>query len=97
MSPAELATTDHVTAVLVKMEALDAKLSRVLAALPPRFISLKEAAGALSVDVQTVRAMCDRGELVWRRCGRRIVVDASSLRPADPADVARLAREARGL
>jgi len=95
MTAAELATTDHVAAVLAKMEALDAKLDRVLAALPPRSISLKEAARALAVDVQTARAMCDRGELVWRRCGRRIVVDASSLRPADRDTVTRLAREAR--
>jgi hypothetical protein len=58
-------------------------------------ISLADAVRALSVDVQTARAMCDRHELVWRRCGRRIVVDAASLRPADPAAVATLARIAR--
>lgn len=84
-----------IAAVLAKLEAVDAKLDRILAALPPRFVPLKEAAELLACDPRTIVAMGERGEVVTRRCGRRIVVDAASLRPADPATVARLGREAR--
>jgi hypothetical protein len=59
-------------------------------------LSLADAARALGVDTQTARVMCDRHELTWRRCGRRIVVDAGSLRPTDPVTVCQLARKARG-
>ena len=83
------------TPVLAELRAVRAELAEVRATLPPRMISLADAARALSVDTQTARAMCDRHELTWRRCGRRIGVDAASLRPADPATVARLVREAR--
>ena len=78
-----------------KLDRMLAELAEVKASLPPRFVSLAGAAKALSCDPQTVRAMCDRHELVWRRCGRRIVVDSSSLRSTDRATVAAAARSAR--
>jgi excisionase family DNA binding protein len=62
---------------------------------PPQFISVDEAAKRLDVSTQTITAMCKRGELVHRRAGRRLLVSAESIRPTDPATVARLAREAR--
>lgn len=86
---------EAVAPVLAELRAARAELAEVRASLPPRMISLADAARALAVDVQTARAMCDRHQLTWRRCGRRIVVDAASLRPVDPATVATLAREAR--
>lgn len=64
---------------------------------PPQFISVDEAAKRLDVSTQTITAMCKRGELAHRRAGRRVLIDAASLRPTDPATVARLVREARGL
>jgi hypothetical protein len=95
VTAADLATTADIDRVLAVVVALRADLAEVRASLPPRMISLADAARALAVDVQTARAMCDRHELTWRRCGRRIVVDAASLRPSDPETVARLSREAR--
>ena len=89
----EVATA--IVPVLDELRAVRAELAEVRASLPPRMISLADAAEHLACDVQTVRAMCDRHELVWRRCGRRIVIDAASLRPADRATVAALARSAR--
>lgn len=62
---------------------------------PPQFVSVDEAARRLGCSTQTVAAMVKRGELAHRRAGRRLLIDASALRPADPATVARLAREAR--
>ena len=62
---------------------------------PPQFISVDEAAKRLDVSTQTITAMCKRGELVHGRAGRRLLVSAESIRPTDPATVARLAREAR--
>jgi excisionase family DNA binding protein len=62
---------------------------------PPQFISVDEAAKRLDVSTQTITAMCKRGELVHRRAGRRVLVSAESIRPTDPATVARLSREAR--
>jgi excisionase family DNA binding protein len=62
---------------------------------PPQFISVGETARRLSCSTQTIIAMVKRGELVHRRAGRRLLVSAESIRPVDPATVARLSREAR--
>jgi hypothetical protein len=94
---ADLATTSDIDAVLVELRAVRAELVELRACLPPRMVALADAAKALAVDVQTVRAMCDRDELVWRKCGRRIVVDSSSLRPAARAEISGGARAARGI
>ena len=81
--------------VLVELRAARAELAEIRAVLPPRFVSLKEASERMGVDPRTCVAMSERGEIVTRRAGRRVLVDAASLRPADPSTVARLAREAR--
>ena len=88
-------TKAGVVLLIAEMRAARAELAAVRECLPPRMLSLADAAHALGVDTQTTRAMCDRHELTWRRCGRRIVVDAGSLRPTDPAQIAMLARAAR--
>jgi hypothetical protein len=81
--------------VLSELREVRAELAEVRASLPPRMLSLADAARALACDPQTVRAMCERGELVWRRCGRRVLVDSASLRPPSSAQIAQLARQAR--
>jgi excisionase family DNA binding protein len=63
---------------------------------PPQFISVDEAAKRLACSIQTVTAMCKRGELAHRRAGRRLLIDGNSLRPVSPDDIATLARTARG-
>jgi len=62
---------------------------------PAQWLSVDETAKRLSCSTQTVTTMCARGELTHRRAGRRLLIDSSSLKATDPADVARLSREAR--
>jgi excisionase family DNA binding protein len=62
---------------------------------PAQWLSVDETAKRLACSTQTVVAMVHRGELVHRRAGRRLLIAAASLRPADRSTVARLAREAR--
>jgi excisionase family DNA binding protein len=64
---------------------------------PAQWLSVDKTAKCLACSTQTVTAMCARGELQHRRAGRRLLIAAASLRPAAPATVNRLAREARGL
>ena len=81
--------------VLAELRALRDEVAEVRASLPPRFVSLKEAAEALGVCAWTARRMCAAGELASRRAGRRVLVDAASLRPPSREQVAELARAAR--
>lgn len=81
--------------VVTQLRAVRSELAEVRASLPPRFVSLKEAARALGCDPRTVAAMGERGEIITRRAGRRVLVDAASLRPTNRATVAERARSAR--
>ena len=81
--------------VLTELRAVRSELAEVRASLPPRFVSMKEAARALGCDPRTVAAMGERGEIITRRGGRRVLVDAASLRPTNRATVTELARAAR--
>jgi hypothetical protein len=92
---ADLATASDIERVLARQDAIEAKLDRVLAALPSQWLSLKKAAGLMGCDPRTVVAMGERGDIVTRKAGRRVLIDAASLRPTNPADVAAAAREAR--
>ena len=62
---------------------------------PAQWLSVDETAKRLSCSIQTITAMCKRGELVHRRAGRRLLISAESIRPTDPAEIATLARTAR--
>ncbi len=95
MTGADLATAADVERVLARQDALEAKLDRVLAALPTSWLSLTAAAERMGVDPRTITAAISRGEVVGRRVGRRWVVDANSIRPASAAAVAAMARGAR--
>jgi len=72
------------------MDRLLTKLEQLEQALPPRMISIAEAVDLMGISTQTARAQCERGAWRWQKCGRRILVDASSLRaaraPAPTAD-----------
>jgi excisionase family DNA binding protein len=96
MTAADLATAADVERVMTALADLDAKLDLVLASLPSQWISLREAAKRMGCDPRTISAMLSRGELVGRRAGRRILIDATSIRPPSRESVAALAREARG-
>ena len=81
--------------VVSELAGLRADLAEVRASLPPRMLSVREAARAMGVSTQTITAMAKRNEIASRRAGRRLLISAVSLRPTDPARVAELAREAR--
>lgn len=95
MTGSELATTADVAQVLAELAAVRAELAAMAARLPSTWVSLTEAAERMGVDPRTIAAMAKRGELVTRKAGRRIVVDASSMRPRDAGEIAELARKAR--
>jgi excisionase family DNA binding protein len=89
-------------AVADAVAPLDAKIARLTTAVealkavsPPQFLSIAEAAQRLGCCQLTVRRQVAAGAIRSRRCGRRILVDASAVRPADPAQIAELARSAR--
>lgn len=84
-----------VAPLAAELRGLRAEVAALRAASPSKWLSQQRAAELLDVDVQTIRAMRDRGELVFRKAGRRIVIDSASLKPADPAEISRLAAEAR--
>lgn len=95
MTAADLATAGDVQALALELRGLRAELAALAARLPSTWLPLAEAAERLGVDPRTVVAMGARGELVTRRAGRRVLVDATSLQPRSDLEVARAAREAR--
>ncbi|MGB8294731.1 MAG: helix-turn-helix domain-containing protein [Polyangia bacterium] len=77
------------------VQRIDRLTALVEALRPAQWLSVDETAKRLSCSPQTVTAMAKRGELIFRRAGRRLLVSAESIRPADPAEISRLSREAR--
>jgi excisionase family DNA binding protein len=53
---------------------------RVTAAIPPPYVPIAEACRILGCCRSTVDGMIERGELVVKRAGRRVLVDVASLR-----------------
>jgi hypothetical protein len=76
--------------------------SEVSAALQPVLVELRElratveALRILACSDQTVRARIADHRVVATQIGRAWRVDLASLRPTDPAEIATLARTARG-
>jgi len=89
-----LVTQEDVLALAAELREQRRLLDEIRHALPPRFVGRKGAAHALGVSEQTVDAMLDRGDLVGRRAGRRVLVDVASLRGRTKQEVAALAKEA---
>ena len=59
--------------------------------LPSRVVSVEEAAGHLSVSVQTIRRWCKAGLLPYVRRGRELRIDLTKVRALSGEDVRRLA------
>jgi hypothetical protein len=95
MTAADLATAGDIAALAREVRELRATVAALADRLPTTWMSLRAAAERLDVDPRTLTAMAARGEIVVRRAGRRVLVDASSLRGPTVDDVARAAREAR--
>ena len=90
---AEVATA--LVPVLEELRDLRAAVDALRASSPPRLVSVPEAATMLGVSVSTMWRRVSDGTVPVQRIGRSVRVDAASLRPADPAAVAQMAREAR--
>jgi hypothetical protein len=87
-----LATSADIATVLAEIRQIRAEMVALSARLPSTWLSLKDAAERMGVDPRTVVAMGARGNIVTRKAGRRVLIDAASLRPTNPADVAAEAR-----
>ena len=99
MTAAELATGADIAALAERIDRLTTMVEGLVARLPAdQWLPLKVAADEdhANCDPRTLTAAGERGEITIRRIGRRVLVLASSLRPRDPAEIAKLAREARG-
>jgi excisionase family DNA binding protein len=80
----------HIGPLLAEVQALRATAA-------PQMLSIAQAAQRLGVSICSVRRRVADGSIPAQRVGRRLVVpaDAAALRPKDPAELARLAREAQ--
>ena len=81
-----------------KLDLILENLAKFEARLPDQWLPLKVAADKehCNCDTRTLVSAGERGEITIKRVGRRVLVLASSLRPTDRAEIARLASEARG-
>jgi excisionase family DNA binding protein len=95
---ADLAETkagvNRVLAELAELRAVVEKL-HTPAAQEPALLSVRQYAERAGLSACTVRRRVTDGTLSHVRVGGAIRIPSASLRPTDPADVARLAREAR--
>ena len=83
-------------AALERAEAENgAKLDALQAALPPKHMTITEAAKLYEVSTKTMRRWVNGGAVPTLKIGRVIRVDVSRLRGVDAADIAKLAAEAR--
>lgn len=65
-----------------KLASVDAKLDQLLAGQAPRWLTVAEAAEALSCHQHTVRRMVKKGQLTYKRVGNGVRIDARSLQGA---------------
>jgi excisionase family DNA binding protein len=78
-----------------EVERLALEVGQLRGALPPNVLGTSEAARRLGISVRTLQRHIKAGTIPVRRIGRRVLIDLADLRALGPADVARLAREAR--
>jgi excisionase family DNA binding protein len=76
---------------------LTAKVEALRAASPPLLVPIQEAATIFKVSVPTMRRWVKTGQVPVVRVANTVRVDLSRLHGVDAPDIARMAREARGL
>jgi excisionase family DNA binding protein len=95
-----LGTLAEIPARLAALERAEAenaaKLEALSAALPPKHVTVSEAAQLLGVSIPTMRRWVRKRVVPTFKVGRVLRVDVSRLRGADAADIGRKATEARG-
>jgi hypothetical protein len=69
--------------------------AEVAALRGPEWVTVEQAASVLCCTPATIRSRCRGGDLQSRRCGRKILIAADSLRGHTVAEVDAAAREAR--
>lgn len=82
--------------VLVELRQVQTALEKVRAVLPPALGTQTAAARAYGVSVRTVQRWVRDGVLRTVKVGKRTMVDLTSATPANDADIAAFAAEARG-
>jgi excisionase family DNA binding protein len=87
--PARLAALEHAA------NENGTKLDALQAALPPKHLTITEAAKAIKVSIPTMRRWVRKGVVTTLKVGKVIRVDVSRLRGVDAAEIVRSAGEAR--
>lgn len=64
------------------MAGIRAQLEQLVAATPPRYLTIAQAADAMGCHRNTVHRMVKAGQLVYKRVGRAVRIDARSLQGA---------------
>jgi excisionase family DNA binding protein len=89
-------------AVPTRLAALEAQIASLTAAVealrlvtPTSYGTVADAAKVLGVSISTLRRRIRAGDVPVTRIGRSVRVDLGALRPADQAEVVRLAEAAR--
>lgn len=89
-----------VPAALARVEELNrellARVARMEERLPRDLVPAPEYGRRTGLSRSSIARAIKAGELPVVRVGRRVLIDASAIRPVSPAEIARLAREARG-
>jgi len=95
MTAVDLATAADIAALDAKIDRLTMLVESM--ASRDQWLPLKIAADEehCNCDPRTLVSAGERGEITIKRVGRRVLVLASSLRPTDRAEIARMACEAR--
>jgi hypothetical protein len=86
------AIAERLRILLVPIQAALDDLQR---RMPPQLGSVADACRVTGLSPATVRRRIRDGSFVTKTVGARVLVDLAALRPAEPAEVARLAYEAR--
>lgn len=87
----------RLVALEAEVRGLREEVVHLRSSAPPLLVSPPEAAVRLGVSLSTVRRRIRAGEVPVTRIGRSVRVDLGALRPADDAEVVRLAEAARRL
>lgn len=65
-----------------RLAGVEQQLAALVAAQPPRMLTIAEAAEALGCHPNTVSRMVKAGQLVYKRVGRAVRIDSRSLNGA---------------
>jgi excisionase family DNA binding protein len=85
----------RLVALEAEVRGLREEVVHLRSSAPPLLLAPAEAAARLGVSISTLRRRIRAGDVPVTRIGRSVRVDLGALRPADQAEVVRLAEAAR--